>query len=664
MLDDKDRDPTSLFRRALRRALPPAIDADVKDLFDGDYYLRVNQDVREANINPLRHFERFGRQEKRRPNEWFSERYVFHGLDHSSHYGVPPLDAYLASKLQHKPRLVFVSHDASRTGAPAIILRLLEMFSKSGAFECFSILDDGGERLEEFQELSHTYVMSRNRHDKGFSDDEAFAEIARLFDRQGVFQNNQPVLALVNSAESLRIAQGLARQGVPMISLIHEIAAYYGREKFTEFGACSEKVVFPSEFVKKAAAKFSDMDMSKAWVRGQGLLTDGFGSMDRMRCRRTLCENLGLEEDAFIVLNVGTMDVRKGGDLFVDTAKLCLDALPADRPVYFLWYGKPDPSFSYPQEAVRAHGIEDRVRFLPSTPEIEQVFLGGDLFLLTARADPFPCVIHEAMICGLPVVAFREGGGAPELIGDDCGQIVDIYDLAAMAQAVLSYVDDLDLVNAHSGQAVKKIKDAWSYFDYQKDLYDLIKDVAPSPPSGWPELNPPEVPEHLVIMNATQHDLVVFESCEGLDPETPLDIALIDGRFSEEAEEVAERLRQLGHRVRHHQPKANDVASRAALVAKLLVNPRPQKLTLLNTLRFASTAQLRLLAYPIHAVETGPHVDVDLMYLALPYLSALDLTDIKAVENLVALNPNAERLVSLMPSFQKSDLNLPGVGKP
>lgn len=631
------------FEKKLLKWRDASIDEDV---FDGEHYLRMYPDVRKAKMDPLIHFARYGRQEERRPSAWYSEKYVLNALHQSSHYGAASLDAYLGSGLSRKPRLVFVSHDASRTGAPAIILRLLEMFSQSGDFECFSILDADGERLEEFQALSHTYVMSHSRHSRNFSDEDGFREISRLFNRDGVFRNNRPVCALVNSAESLRIAHGLKRESVPIVSLIHEIAASYAPQRFTDFGEISERVVFPSEFVKSAAARFSDMDMSKARVRGQGLLTDDFGTMDRTQSRRLLREKLGVEENAFIVLNVGSMDMRKGGDLFVDAAKICLDRLPEDTPLYFIWYGRPDPSFTYPEEAVRLNGLEGRVRFMPSTPDIEQVFLGGDLFLLTARADPFPCVIHEAMVCGLPVVAFRDGGGAPELIGDDCGRVVDMYDLSAMADAILSYVADPDATSAQSGRAIARIRDHWDYLSYQRDIYELVKEVAPTPKSGWPAIEAPFSPDHLVIMNASKDDLEAFEILAAQSPGSAFDVALIDGRFGEDAEFAAERIRRLGHRVRHCQPKENNPASRVDLVANLLVTPRPRAVTLLNTLRFAPIPKLQLLAYPLHAVETGADTSAETLYQALPYLDGLTLTDDETIRLLVEMNPLAGDLVS------------------
>ncbi len=602
----------------------------VSNAVDRPYYLSNNSDVALAKIDPLLHFYLHGAAEGRLPNPWFTEGYIRSSLHQTSFYEQSIPNAYVDSGLYDKPRLIFVSHDASRTGAPAIILQLLELFSQGGAFECFSILDDGGERLSEFQALSHTHVMSRHRYDTTFSEEEATLELAALFDPNGLFKDNAPVCALVNSAESIRIARILAKTGVPIISLIHEIAAYYPSRIFTEFGNLSEKVVFPSEFVKDAAECFSDIQSDKIHVRGQGLLTDGFGSAERDNCRKLLREELGIEQDAVIVLNVGTMDLRKGGDLFVETAKICLQRLPEGSPLYFVWYGKSDVNLNYPHEIVQQYGLEEHIRFMPATPEIEQVFMGGDIFLLTARADPFPCVIHEAMACGLPVVAFRNGGGAPELIGDDCGQVVEMMNLKAMSDAIFIYMNDPEIRRTHARNAIAKIARSWDYRSYQNDLYTLMQSCVSAPKSGWPELLQPWSPEKLIIMHGSQSDLQTFEKL--IDGSAgSLDIALINGRFDVDTESIAARLRQLEHRTRHFQPEEDTPEDRAAVVVKLLKQPNIREAVLVDVIQYILPSQLKTLDYPVHVVQTEMSPNDANLHLVLPYIASLTLKDGKKI---------------------------------
>lgn len=646
------------MKKTLRKLLPGSVRTalgsygnvvstrDVEPVLDVEFYCENNPDVALSGIDPRHHFCRHGVLEGRLPSAFFSPDYVAAVLNKDALDMQTLALSYARSGLARKPRLIFVSHDASRTGAPAIILRLLDMFSKSDLFECFTLLDQGGERLHEFEALSHTYVMSRSRHEQRWSNQSAHHEVAKLFQPHGMFQNNAPVCALVNSAESYGIGRALAQLGVPVVSLIHEIAAYYPPMVFEDIANYSEKMVFPSHFVSCAAAQHCDLDMSKTIVRGQGLLEDDFGALDTSICRRSLREDLAIEEDAFIVLNVGTMDIRKGADLFVNIAKLFFEQATPDRPVYFVWYGAPDETFLYAQEFVQRHELQDKVRLMPSTSEIEKVFLGGDIFLLSARADPFPCVIHEAMACGLPVVAFRNGGGAPELIGDDCGSMIGIGDLQAAAMTIRSYVDTPEKLAEQGNRAKHKIMQDWDYYSYFQDIYQTIQDCATAPPkTGWQPVAAQKAVDHLVIMRGHMDDVELLCSL-GLDkPDSDCLVVLIDGCFGVDSEEVTANLRALGTRYQVCQPTEDTQAARAIRLRGLLKNPKPKRLTLINSLELLSEEQLKPLVFAKDAVQSGDSLSAQQLYARVPYLNRLLLADQTLMAQLHQLNPNAVGVV-------------------
>jgi len=610
---------------------PPVETRVVSGVIDCVSVLEHGVDNKPAQVNPCMHFDFHDATDSVDPHAWFSKSYVQATMHQSSLYEETTASAYINSGLQNKPRLLFVSHDASRTGAPAIILQLLEIFSQSDAFECFTILDQGGERLSEFEALSHIHVMSHSRYNRTFTDQEAANEIASMFEFNGLFSGNAPVCAIVNSAESVRVARNLANVNVPIISLIHEIAAYYPPKIFSEIGRISEKVVFPSEFVKRAATCFSDLDSSKVHVRGQGLLTQGFGSAERDSCRRALREQLGIEEDSVVILNVGTMDLRKGGDLFVDTAKLCLQQLPEGASVYFVWFGKPDENLTYPQDVVQQNGLEEHVRFMPATSEIEQVFMGGDMFLLTARADPFPCVVHEAMASGLPVIAFENGGGAPELIGDDCGQIVGMLNLKDMTASVLTYIRDKALRETHGKNAMERISKHWDFLSYQRDLYELMKCSIAAPESAWPTLTESWAPTKLIIMSGTQAELNALKNQReafGSD----WHVALISGRFEPDANATAMALRGMGHHVRHFQPKENSECERASIVAVLLKKTGVREVVLVNAFQYVASSQIDILSCTLHVVQTEERADDERRHILSPSQSSNTCVDDKLME--------------------------------
>lgn len=447
-----------------------ALASRLERVFDRAYYLSVNADVQQADIPPDKHYLAHGIRENRAPNAWFSSAYVRNQLNAAHVTPAELLERYLASDMPDRPRVLFVGHEASRTGAPAIILRLIEMFSSEGGVECITLLDEGGERLEDFRQYSHVYVMARSRREERFETKSAREELAALLGEHGGFQLNRPVIALVNSAESARIAKVLHQLNMPIVSLVHEFAAFYSASVFESLSEISRKLIVPSQFIRRTAVAHARLDDAKLVVRGQGLLDDGFGTLDADACRKQLRARLDLPADAFIVLNVGTLELRKGVDSFVQAACLFCQSHPEHDHVYFLWFGEETaasaPAVPFARELIAKQGLEDRIRFLPSTPLVEPIFQAADLFFLSARADPFPCVVHEALACAVPVVAYAGTGGAAELIGDDCGTLVEYGDHLAVCRAVHRYLTQPELLNEHAQHAVEKIKRDWAFADY------------------------------------------------------------------------------------------------------------------------------------------------------------------------------------------------------
>lgn len=612
---------------------------EARAIFDEEFYQENNPDIAESGYDPFLHFLRFGFAEARESNAQLSSDYVFNSSAQSAMVGESLNAVYLASGLSEKPRLLFVSHDATRTGAPAILLRLLQMFSESGAFECFTVLDEGGDRLPEFEATSHVHVMSKARRDHSFSDSDALEELSFFLRKKGVFEGNRPVCAIVNSAESYRIGRNLSALGIPVISLIHEIAAYYPPEIFEAFSNFSEKLIFPSQFVKMAATQHCKQEFPNVVVRGQGLLQDNFGALDREQCRKMLREDLQIEDDAFVILNVGSKDIRKGTDLFVELAAIFKKRGPKAKPVYFVWYGGADETFDYAQKFVEQHGLQDCIRLMPPTSEIERIFMGADVFLLTARADPFPCVIHEAMSCGLPVIAFKNGGGAPELIGDDCGAVVEMASLTKAADAIEMYLDSPDLHQRHAANAKAKIERDWSYWDYHRDIYNLVKQSAQAPAGGWPAISPPIAPTHLLIARGTAEDLEVIKSAKNRLGDEAFEVALIGGRYCGGIEQTVLELQRVGLRYRVYQPTDDTLSARKAIVKRLLNEPRPQRVSFINTLDLVALDQLKTITYPMSATLTSETVPLDDLYLMLVHLDKLHLSDEALCQKVCALNP-------------------------
>lgn len=156
----------------------------------------------------------------------------------------------------------------------------------------------------------------------------------------------------------------------------------------------------------------------------------------------TLMRQLGIPPDAVVVGGCGNAEWRKGNDLFVTLARLVTNLAPA-APIYFVWVGMPKGSYRDDLWLdVQKAWLTERVHFLEPTPDVLHYMSRFSMFALTSREDPYPLVVLEAGLCGVPVVCFAGAGGSPELVEADGGVVVPYLHLDGMAQAIVTLAND------------------------------------------------------------------------------------------------------------------------------------------------------------------------------------------------------------------------------
>lgn len=136
---------------------------------------------------------------------------------------------------------------------------------------------------------------------------------------------------------------------------------------------------------------------------------------------------------------VGSAGHRKGTDLWLRVAAAVRQD-PTAPPTEFVWVGGSDPAWQAPA----VPGVD----FAGPTENPYPTIAGLDVFTLTSRDDPFPLVVVEAMMLGVPVVAF-DVGSVREQVGDG-GVIVPAGDVGAFTSALKRLLTD-DAARAAAG---------------------------------------------------------------------------------------------------------------------------------------------------------------------------------------------------------------------
>jgi glycosyltransferase involved in cell wall biosynthesis len=95
----------------------------------------------------------------------------------------------------------------------------------------------------------------------------------------------------------------------------------------------------------------------------------------------------------------------------------------------------PKKLHQYYQQKNLAPGIIDFKGFIPYE-DLGNVVQSADAFVLFSKRENMPCVVLEALCCGLPVITSRAGGVA-EVIDKPNGIVVHDYNTAALATAMM-----------------------------------------------------------------------------------------------------------------------------------------------------------------------------------------------------------------------------------
>jgi len=136
-----------------------------------------------------------------------------------------------------------------------------------------------------------------------------------------------------------------------------------------------------------------------------GVDLDRFHPDNRARHRKRVRDGLGISDDVWTVLFVGSGFERKGLDPLLEAfARL------ADRDSRLIVAGKGNVP-RYQSLAARL-GVADRVVWTGPRPDVEGLYAAADAVALPARYEPFGNVHLEALASGVPVLSSARAGGS------------------------------------------------------------------------------------------------------------------------------------------------------------------------------------------------------------------------------------------------------------
>ncbi len=345
--------------------------------------------------------------------------------------------------------VLFISHDASRTGAPLSLLLFLRWLKTHSDVSFEIILKNSGELKTEFEKISRvtllnpaeTGILKRLLRYINFWK-YRFYFLSCLKKRLGA-KNIQLVYA--NTIDAGDLLGYLSFINCPVVTHVRELESsilHFGpknlnliKTRSTHFIAVSKEV--KNELIKKHGFPESKIDQVYNFI---SIASSNVSKASQFR--KKILSDMNLPTDTQIVCSAGTVNLRKGPDLFVKLAAL-IQVKYHEPPVHLIWIGKaPNRFFAY-QLSKMSKTLP--VHFLGEKKNPQDYFLASDIFVLTSREDPFPRVCLEAASLAKPIVCFDQHNGAKELVENDAGFVVPYLNLEVMADKIVELLRSREL---------------------------------------------------------------------------------------------------------------------------------------------------------------------------------------------------------------------------
>ncbi|MDP9077352.1 MAG: glycosyltransferase family 4 protein [Bacteroidota bacterium] len=345
-------------------------------------------------------------------------------------------------------KVLFISHEASRSGAPIVLLHLLKWLKNNTTLQFEILLLNVGPLKEDFEQLGKTFLLGDLISQHSYP-----ARIKKKL--LGTTLNDQYRKAAVYlSKGKYNLVYGNTIVSLPWLKIfkedhslktlccIHELSYvlsyFFTREYLIENLGATDSVIAVSKAVKDTLLNKFNIPAKKVHLHYEFI---DAGSQAEVGAISK--DDLNITAGEFIIGMGGTPEWRKGTDLVIPLAIKLTEQYP-DFKFKIVWLGGGKENAFVKQLMYDAHksGIGNKLLFLDSQPNPLDFIDLFDVFVLLSREDPFPLIVLEAAYLNKPIIAFENSGGIPELIAQGAGFIAPYLNIDVLSDLIYKLSSD------------------------------------------------------------------------------------------------------------------------------------------------------------------------------------------------------------------------------
>ncbi len=358
-------------------------------------------------------------------------------------------------------KVCFISNEAARTGAPAILLGLSQWLQAHHRIETVHVLMRDGALRPDFERLGKTYAWIPT----DLNQPERFHKrLGKLLRQRGqsdpgvwltrILEKEQPDILYLSTlvlGKYLQDVKKKPRQRV--VSHVHELLPSLRQLSNDQLVRVqlnlSDGIIACAPCVADMLRTTYAVSASQCTIIPEYIIPDASGPTPERSTAMpaSVARELGtmprllaaLRDGTPLIGNGGTPIHRKGFDLFPQLVRECKRQF-GGAPFHAVWMGCGEGSAAHGEMEwdLNRMGLREAVTLVPSVslPTFRWLLSRLAVLALLSREDPFPLVVLEAGMLGVPTVCFEGSGAIPDLAAEGCGVSVDYLDLPAFAAAV------------------------------------------------------------------------------------------------------------------------------------------------------------------------------------------------------------------------------------
>ncbi|MCQ9640306.1 glycosyltransferase family 4 protein [Chryseobacterium sp. WG14] len=384
-------------------------------------------------------------------------------------------------------KILFISHEASLSGAPILVLDLIKRLKKEKENYIIDVLlIRGGELYEEFAKVSNQIVVA-HYHLQSFSflkrnlkriQSLVFRKTETQQDKidkiTNILLENNYDLVYGNTMESLIWALPFYKKNIPTIVAIHELSfgieSTYSKEFVLENISNITQIIAGSQAVADNLITKYNANPQKVTAVHSFVDT----ALTIQKDKDTLRSELNIKNNELIIGIASSQELRKGTDMVPMLVQKIKQKTDLEFKFINLGGNSKSPAVRCAKLDAEKLGIENSMIFIDHNKTPNDYINIFDIFILMSREDPFPLVMLTAAKLKKPIIAFEKSGGAVEFLENDHGVLIPYLDLEVMAAKVVTLMLNSSLRETYGENIHHRLENEYSDKKLAGKIFTII----------------------------------------------------------------------------------------------------------------------------------------------------------------------------------------------